>query len=301
MQVCPVAANTPAISPLAAAVRSASGKTICGDLPPSSRVTRLRLSAAACATARPVAVDPVNATLSTPGCPASAAPVSRDSPVTTLNTPGGKPACSNRAAKASVDAGECSEGLTTNVQPAASAGATFQVISSSGEFHGVIAADHADRLPPRVHEVVRVGRGDLPALQLVGQPGVVQVPAAEPGRLADHLPVQLARVADLQAGQGRRVLGDQVGQAAQQRGPLEAGLRAPVAVQRGPGRGHGRVHVLRAAVGDQRPGAAGKRVLRFEGPAGDRVHSLAADHHLELGQLSGHGPSIARSQLLLRG
>jgi len=60
--------------------------------------------------------------------------------VTTLNAPGGKPACSNRAAKASVDAGECSEGLTTIVQPAASAGATFQVISSSGEFHGVIAA-----------------------------------------------------------------------------------------------------------------------------------------------------------------
>ena len=42
-------------------------------------------------------------------------------------------------AKASVDAGECSDGLTTNVQPAASAGASFQVISSSGEFHGVIA------------------------------------------------------------------------------------------------------------------------------------------------------------------
>jgi hypothetical protein len=39
-----------------------------------------------------------------------------------------------------VETGECSDGFTTTVQPAASAGATFQVISSRGEFHGVIAA-----------------------------------------------------------------------------------------------------------------------------------------------------------------
>ena len=102
-------------------------------------MTLVRLSAAALATARPVAVEPVNATLSTPGCAASAAPVSRDSPVTTLTTPGGKPASVTSDAKPSVEVGECSDGLTTTVQPAASAGASFQVISSSGEFHGVIA------------------------------------------------------------------------------------------------------------------------------------------------------------------
>ena len=135
-----MAANTPATSPLAAACRSASGKTICGDLPPSSSVTLLMFSAAAAATALPVAVDPVNATLSTPECAASVAPTSRERPVTTLTTPGGKPACSTSSANASVDAGACSDGLTTTVQPAASAGASFQVISSSGEFHGVIAA-----------------------------------------------------------------------------------------------------------------------------------------------------------------
>jgi hypothetical protein len=44
------------------------------------------------------------------------------------------------SANPSVDTGECSEGLITTVQPAARAGATFQVISSSGEFQGVIAA-----------------------------------------------------------------------------------------------------------------------------------------------------------------
>ena len=60
--------------------------------------------------------------------------------MTTLKTPGGNPASSTSAANSSVEAGACSAGLTTIVQPAASAGATFQLISSTGEFHGVIAA-----------------------------------------------------------------------------------------------------------------------------------------------------------------
>jgi hypothetical protein len=140
MHVWPVAANTPAMRPLAAACRSASGNTTCGDLPPSSKVTLLRFSAAAWATERPVAVEPVNATLLTPLCDASAAPVSRESPVTTLTTPGGNPAWSISSANPSVDAGQCSDGLITIVQPAASAGASFHVMSSSGEFHGVMAA-----------------------------------------------------------------------------------------------------------------------------------------------------------------
>ncbi|SEF25100.1 hypothetical protein SAMN05421837_1021006 [Amycolatopsis pretoriensis] len=83
MHVWPVAASTPATTPLAAA--------------------------AASATARPVAVEPVNATL-----------ISSASP--------------------SVETGECSDGLTTTVHPAAGADASFQVSRSSGEFHGVMAA-----------------------------------------------------------------------------------------------------------------------------------------------------------------
>ena len=43
-----------AVSPM-----SASGATSAGDLPPSSSVTGVRFSAAASATARPTAVDPV--------------------------------------------------------------------------------------------------------------------------------------------------------------------------------------------------------------------------------------------------
>jgi hypothetical protein len=87
----------------------------------------------------PVAVDPVNAILSTPGCEASAAPVSGPQPVTTLTTPGGNPASANSFANTSVDVGVWSLGLITNVQPAASPAASFHVSSNSGEFHGVIA------------------------------------------------------------------------------------------------------------------------------------------------------------------
>jgi hypothetical protein len=61
-------------------------------------------------------------------------------PVTTLTTPGGKPASSNSSANSSVDADVNSDGFNTTVQPAASAGASFHAASSSGEFHGVIAA-----------------------------------------------------------------------------------------------------------------------------------------------------------------
>src|SRR3954452_18556685 len=91
-------------------------------------------------TSVPVEVAPVKATLSTPGWATSGAPQSGPKPVRTLTTPGGKPACSNRAANSSVEAGACSAGLTTTVQPAASAGASFHEASSTGEFHGVMAA-----------------------------------------------------------------------------------------------------------------------------------------------------------------
>jgi hypothetical protein len=50
------------------------------------------------------------------------------------------PASSTSFISSSVEAEVNSDGLTTTVQPAASAGASFHVSSRSGEFHGVIAA-----------------------------------------------------------------------------------------------------------------------------------------------------------------
>src|SRR6202044_601328 len=67
-------------------------------------------------------------------------PTSLPKPVAMFTTPGGKPAFSNSSPNANADTDENSEGFHTMVLPAASAGASFQVASSSGEFHGVIAA-----------------------------------------------------------------------------------------------------------------------------------------------------------------
>ena len=49
----------PAITPLTAFVRSASGKTMFGDLPPSSSETRAIRVAAVAAICLPTAVEPV--------------------------------------------------------------------------------------------------------------------------------------------------------------------------------------------------------------------------------------------------
>ena len=105
----------------AAFSRSASGSTMLADLPPSSRQTRLTVSAAAAPTCAPAAVDPVNEIMSTPGWRDSASPTSRPVPFTRLNTPGGSSAsCSTWAINVPL-AAEFRLGLATIVHPAARA------------------------------------------------------------------------------------------------------------------------------------------------------------------------------------
>ena len=58
----------------------------------------------------------------------------------TLKTPSGIPASVTSFASSSAVTGVWSLGLVTIVHPAASAGASFQLKSSSGEFHGTMAA-----------------------------------------------------------------------------------------------------------------------------------------------------------------
>jgi hypothetical protein len=57
-----------------------------------------------------------------------------------LKTPSGTPAADITSASRVADAGVSSDGLTTTLLPQARAGATFQVSSSSGRFHGTITA-----------------------------------------------------------------------------------------------------------------------------------------------------------------
>ena len=124
--------------PVTALARSASSRMTFGDLPPSSWLTRFTVGAARLATSTPARVEPVNEIMSMLGCSAMAAPTSGPRPLIRLNTPFGTPASRRISAKINAEDGVNSEGLRIMVQPAASAGATLQVIWFKGQFHGVI-------------------------------------------------------------------------------------------------------------------------------------------------------------------
>ena len=117
--------------PSATALGSASSKTITGALPPSSKCTRLSVSAAARAMPLPVATLPVSETSAISGWRTIASPTPGPSPVTTLSTPGGRISATS-SAKRSVEIGVSSEGFNTTVLPPASAGAIFQMAIING-------------------------------------------------------------------------------------------------------------------------------------------------------------------------
>ncbi len=128
------------ITPCFTAFSGASAKMMLAPLPPSSRLTRLIVSAAAFEISRPARVEPVKLTMSTSGCAESWLPTPSPSPFTRLKTPGGSPASSTISAKSRLDSGAISEGFSTIVQPARSAGTTFRTTWFIGQFHGVISA-----------------------------------------------------------------------------------------------------------------------------------------------------------------
>ena len=198
----------------AAASRSQSAKTISGPLPPSSPVNGTRLRAAETPIARAVSGEPVNEIRRARGSETSAAPISSPMPCTTFSTPGGKPASSARSASSEQASGDHSAGLRITVQPAASAGAVFQVESMNGAFHG---RDH-DRRPGghADHAVGGAVRRPDALLVALGQLGVAAVVA---GAAQDHARLQRAlehrHVAALDDGEALDVALDQVGEAPQ--------------------------------------------------------------------------------------
>src|SRR5579859_1670861 len=100
------------VTPIAAAARSASAKTMLADLPPSSNESGLIASAERRVIARAVAVEPVSVILTTSGWADSASPAAVPRPATTFTTPGGKPASANSAAAASTEHDAVSAGFT---------------------------------------------------------------------------------------------------------------------------------------------------------------------------------------------
>src|ERR1700681_2547001 len=115
-----------------AASKSASAKKILGDFPPSSSVTRFTVSAASFTMILPTAADPVKAILFTSGCLTRGDPQLSPNPVIMLTTPFGSPTSSNHLASSSTVKGVCSAGFKTQVQPAASAGASFHAAMVNG-------------------------------------------------------------------------------------------------------------------------------------------------------------------------
>ena len=111
-----------------------------GDLPPSSSVIRFSDSAEPRMICLPVEVSPVNAILSMPGWSTIIWPTDAPGPVITLSTPAGTPASTAASARASAVSGVWLAGLMITVLPQARAGATFHAVSSSGKFHGTMAA-----------------------------------------------------------------------------------------------------------------------------------------------------------------
>ncbi len=168
---------------------------------------RLTVLAHCAASSFPTAVEPVNVSARTSGCEVNTAPTSCAGPCTTLKTPAGIPARSASSASASAESGVSLAGLSTIVQPAASAGPALRRIIADGKFHGVIAAQTPiGCLITTVRRPWPVGRDDVAvgALGLLGEPfdeaGAVDDLAARLGeRLAlfgGHDPRELVRVLD---------------------------------------------------------------------------------------------------------
>ena len=84
---------------------SASANTRLADLPPSSRETRVIVSAHRCMIRDPTAVEPVNPTLETRGSETSAFPTVEPGPGSTLIVSGGRPASTSRSASLSTESG----------------------------------------------------------------------------------------------------------------------------------------------------------------------------------------------------
>ena len=82
-------------------------------------------------------VSPVKAILRTRSLLASGLPASTPKPLTMLSTPGGRMSPMS-SMSTRIDAGVCSAGFSTMLQPAAIAGAIFHVAMRIGKFHGMI-------------------------------------------------------------------------------------------------------------------------------------------------------------------
>jgi hypothetical protein len=137
-------------------------------LPPIS--SSVALPAAALATERPVAVEPMKATASVPGWRAISSPTTGPGPVTRLSTPGGRSASARQPARATADTAVDGAGVQTTVFPLASAGAMSSAGIVYGQFHGVIT--------PTTPRGRRTSSARLPVLAELGSSPPSRLPSS---------------------------------------------------------------------------------------------------------------------------
>ncbi len=278
----------PLTMPSTAWSSGASSNTTLAALPPSSRVSFLPDPASERWISLPTSVEPVNATLSTPGWLVSSAPTS-PAPGRMLTTPGGRSACWMISASTSAVSGVVSAGLSTTVLPQASAGRDLPRGHQQREVPRDDLAGHAERArvgaEPRVAELVRPAR-------------VVE----EVRRRGRHVDVaglldRLAVVQALQHGQLAGPLGDHPRDPEDVLGPLGAGHLAPHPLV-GPPRGlHRAVHIGRCGRGHLGQHLLGGRVDRLQRLAA-ALDELAVEEHPVAGLEVRDVPVLGRGRVL---
>ena len=228
-------------TPSTAESRSASSKTMNGDLPPSSSVSALPEPAVASRIFRPTSVEPVKAILSTPSWRTISSPVA-PSPVTMLTTPAGTPAIWQISAKRMRGERRVLGRLEDDGV-------------AERDRRGDLPGEHQERKIPRddlAADADRYAVGELYRLEL--GPAGVMVEVAGDERHVDvaGLADRLAVVERLDHREEAAVLLDHAGDGVEVLGPLMAGQRRPFRL-RLPGRGDRIVDIVGAGLGDAWP------------------------------------------------
>ena len=130
MQTWPALTYPPVAVAAATWSRSASGRTMSGQLAPSS--SERRLTPATRVICSPTAVEPVKLIFRTRGSAQSTGPSSEPEPVRHWIAFSGNPASSSLRVRNSAVSGVCRAGLSTTALPAASAGPTLWMTSMAG-------------------------------------------------------------------------------------------------------------------------------------------------------------------------
>jgi hypothetical protein len=159
----------------------------------------------------------------------------------------------NKAANSSIEAEVNSDGLITAVQPAANAGASFQLVRVSGDAFGFVFG---------VSENTHLVGGNDMTFDLVGHAAIIIEIFRHVFDLAGHFSSELAIVIALDLGQARRMLHDQIGQLAQQlAAACRSQLRPRAFFESLFGGGNGVLHIAFGAACDLTPSLAAIGIL----------------------------------------